>query len=102
MITGRKGNHLTKKRMKTKEEVQRIVKKYLDDNKIEYLRISDKAHLENQEVIPYGKYEDQIKNVYTIAYYQEGHQDDVMMTIVIDADSGELLFGFSPGNFLDI
>ena len=83
-----------------KEKAREILKNYLDKHSIEYTRISNKVEFQEEE-IPYGKYTDQVKKTYSLAYFYEGYQNEILIEIVIDAETGEMLFGLSPTSYLD-
>lgn len=56
--------------MITKEQALENVKKYLNERKRDYIFIvnQDKVVHEMQKKIPYGKYEDKIKDIYVVNY----------------------------------
>ena len=60
------------------EEAIQIAKKYLADKKWEYLYlVEDKVRYEVGRKVLFGKYEEQIKDMYIAPYHIEGHQDPI-------------------------
>jgi hypothetical protein len=80
--------------MITKEIALENVKKYLNEKKREYIFIvnKDKVVYEAQKKIPYGKYEDKIKDIYVVNYDIEGYLEPTPHFVAIDAETGEVLF----------
>ena len=88
--------------MIAKEDVIKIVKKYLKDKNREYekLNIEKIIYKENIE-IPYGKFEEIEKNIYTISYEEEGYINPFIYFVTIDADTGEVLFTTSKHGYVE-
>ncbi|MEE1898230.1 hypothetical protein V1389_07785 [Flavobacterium rakeshii] len=79
------------------EKAIEIVKDYLDRNKIDYIRISEKVNTEKTR-IPYGTMKGKEIAIHTVAYYY----GDTPIFITLNAEDGALLFGASSSGFLDL
>lgn len=90
--------------MITKEKALENVKQYLKDRKRTFKNIDenlDKIHFREKIKIPYGKYEDMIKSVYTIAYYCEGYYEDESLFVTVDTETGEVLFTMHSKGYVE-
>ncbi|MUV03328.1 hypothetical protein GN157_06355 [Flavobacterium rakeshii] len=83
------------------EKAIEIVKDYLDRNKIDYIRISEKVNTEKTR-IPYGTMKGKEIAIHTVAYYYEGYYGDTPIFITLNAEDGALLFGASSSGFLGL
>lgn len=91
--------------MITKEQALNNVKKYLKDKNRNFKRINEdinKISLEKEEIIyPYSKYYEQERDVYTIAYYCEGYYGDQTLFVIVDAETGEVLFTMTEHGYVE-
>lgn len=88
--------------MITIEEAIEIVKKYLKERNRDYISINtENVQFEENERVIYGRYQDEVKNLYTVAYYIEGYQLPIAHYVTLDADSGEVLFTVSPHGYVE-
>ncbi|MUV03845.1 hypothetical protein GN157_09005 [Flavobacterium rakeshii] len=83
------------------EKAVEIVKDYLDRNKIDYIRVSEKVKTEKEKV-PHGVMEGKELTSYTVAYYFEGYYGETPIFITLNAEDGALLYGISSSGFLDL
>lgn len=86
--------------MITKEKAIEIAKKFLTDKNIDYVRLSNKVELQEEE-IPFGIFKNEKRNIYSIAYFMEGYQNDILHDIVIDAEKGDVIFIMTPHRFIE-
>lgn len=89
--------------MITKGKALENVKKYLSAKKREFVFIVDeeKVIFEEQRKIPYGKYEDKIKNIYVVNYDIEGFYDPIPNFVAVDAETGEVLFTMTEHGYAE-
>ncbi|MCY1659357.1 PepSY domain-containing protein [Chryseobacterium sp. SL1] len=88
--------------MITKEKALEIVKKYVIDRKRNYIEIiNDKINFEENIKIPYGKYDEQKRTIYTITCRLEGYLDPISHYITVDAETGEVLFTATPHGYAE-
>ncbi|MEE1897460.1 hypothetical protein V1389_03875 [Flavobacterium rakeshii] len=83
------------------EKAIEIVKDYLDRNKINYIRVSEKVMTQKRE-IPYGAMEGKELTIHTVGYYFEGYYEDDSIYITVNAEDGTLLYGISSSGYLDL
>ncbi|MCY0969180.1 hypothetical protein [Chryseobacterium wangxinyae] len=89
--------------MITKEQALENVKKYLTERKRDYIFIvnQDKVVYEMQKKIPYGKYEDKIKDIYVVNYDIEGYTENTPHFVAVDVDTGEVLFTMTQHGYAE-
>ena len=91
--------------MITKEQALENVKKYLEERKRNYLRISpiDKVYLEEKIRVPYpfSKYYEQEKDVYNVYYDVERGYDEIPYFVYVDAETGEILFTMTEHGYAE-
>ncbi|MEE1897457.1 hypothetical protein V1389_03860 [Flavobacterium rakeshii] len=83
------------------EKAIEIVKDYLDRNKINYIRVSEKVKTEKEKV-PHGVMEGKELTIHTVCYDYEGYYGDAHVFITVNAEDGALLYGISSSGFLDL
>ena len=89
--------------MITKEHALENVKKYLNEKKRDYIFIvdKDKVVFEEQKKIPYGKYEDKIKDIYVVNYDIEGYLEPTPHFVAVDAETAEILFTMTQHGYAE-
>jgi hypothetical protein len=88
--------------MITKEQAVESVKKYIKERNRDYIEIvSDRVNFEENIKIPYGKYDQQNKTIYTVTCRQEGYFDPISHYISVDAETGEVLFTTTPHGYAE-
>ena len=88
--------------MITKEQAVEKVKEYVSKKNREYIEIvSDRVNFEEKKHINYGKFEDKERDIYTVTCKQEGYTEPILHFIVVDAETGEILFTTTPHGYLD-
>lgn len=88
--------------MITKEKAVEIAIKYAETKKRNYIYIEkERVNYEENVRIPYGKYYEQKRNVYTITCQNEGHLDPISNYITVDAEKGEVLFTITPSGYAE-
>ena len=83
------------------EKAVEIVKDYLDRNKVNYIRVSEKVMTRKRE-IPYGAMEGKELTIHTVCYDYEGYYGDAHVFITVNAEDGTLLYGISSSGYLDL
>ncbi len=89
--------------MITKEQALENVKKYLIEKNRTYIFIvdKDKVVFEEQKKIPYGKYEDKIKDIYVVNYDIEGYLGPIPHFVAVSAETGEVLFTMTEHGYAE-
>jgi hypoxanthine-guanine phosphoribosyltransferase len=89
--------------MITKEQALSNVKQYINKRNRHFVEISSVENVQKKEniEIPYGKYEDSIKDVYVIYYDIEGYVENVPYFVYVDAETGEVLFTMTPHGYAE-
>ena len=86
--------------MITEENAIEIAKQYLASRNRNYISIGSVFFDKGREVI-HGKYEDEIKDLFTVSYDIEGYQSPTSHFITIEAETGEVLFTATPHGFAE-
>lgn len=85
----------------TKEQVIELVTKYLTDRKRQYERIvEESAHSVNEKVM-YGKFKDEIRDLWTITYEVEGFDGQIFFFIFIDSNTEEVLYTMTSSGYAE-
>lgn len=89
--------------MITKEQALENVKKYITEKNRHFVYIVDvdKIKIKKQIEIPYGKYEEQIKDVYVVNYDIEGYTEPTPYFVYVDSENGEVLFTMTPHGYAE-
>lgn len=84
-----------------KEEAIEIATKYISDRKRDYVRIvEESAHSVNEKVL-YGKFKDEIRDLWTVTYEVEGFDGPILYFIFIDSNTEEVLYTMTPGGYAE-
>jgi len=85
----------------TKEQVIELVTKYLTDRKRQYERIvEESAHSVNEKVM-YGKFKDEIRDLWNVTYIVEGYDGPIFFFISIDSNTEEVLYTMTPSGYAE-
>ena len=77
----------------TKEQAVQNVEQYIQKKNRTFVHLErEKVQMKEKIEVPYGKYENQIKDVYIVNYDIEGYYENVPNFVYVDAESGEVLF----------
>lgn len=88
--------------MITKEQAVQNVEQYIKEKNRTYVYIErDRVQLKEKIEIPYGKYEDQKKDVYVVNYDIEGYYENVPNFVYVDVESGEVLFTMTEHGYAE-
>lgn len=88
--------------MITKEQAVKNVKEYASKKNREYIEIdSDRVNFEEKKYINYGKFEEQEKDIYIVTCKKEGYSEPMLHFIVVDAETGEVLFTTTPHGYAE-
>ncbi len=88
--------------MITKEKAIEKVIKYVSERKRNYKEVEkEKVFFEENIKIPYGKFYEQNRNVYTVTCRYEGYSHPISHYISVDAETGEILFTATPHGYAE-
>ena len=88
--------------MITKDQAVKNVKAYISKKNRGYVEIdSERVNFEKKKYINYGKFEEQEKDIYTVTCRKEGYPELIPHFIVVDADTGEVLFTATPHGYAE-
>ncbi len=86
----------------TKEQVIKLVTKYLIDRKREYEKIvEDPVQFETNEEVIYGKYNEEFRDLWTVSYEIEGFDGPISYYVVVDDKSEEVLYTMTPNGYAE-
>jgi len=88
--------------MITKEQALENALKYIKKRNRNYdLMDKNKILFEENVIIPYGKYNELKKSIYTIICENEGYLDPISHFVAVDAETGEVLFTATPHGYAE-
>lgn len=87
--------------MITKEKALENVKNYIKKRNRNYVEIENEIFYEEKMNIPYGKYENEERSIYTVTCNLEGYLDSIHHFISVDAETGEVLFTATPYGYAE-
>ncbi|WP_449386733.1 hypothetical protein [Chryseobacterium lineare] len=92
--------------MITKEKALENVKEYLKERKRNFKNINENLDeiffdIAREIPYPYSKYYEQKRDIYTIAYYCEGYYEDESLFVIVDAETGEVLFTMTEHGYVE-
>jgi hypothetical protein len=88
--------------MITKEQAIEKVRKYARERNRSYSEIvQGRVNFQENIKIPYGKYDDQIRTIYTVTCEIDGYLDPITHFISVDAETGEVLFTATPHGYAE-
>ncbi len=87
-----------------KKDVVKIVTDYINDKNRSFTLIDpeEKIEFEKDKSIPFGKYEEQIKDVFSLCYEDEGYYGPLLYFVFVCAESGEVLYTMSEHGYVEI
>ncbi|MDF2833136.1 hypothetical protein [Chryseobacterium indoltheticum] len=88
--------------MITKEQAVQNVEQYINKKNRTYVYIErERVQMKEKIEVPYGKYEDQKKDVYVVNYDIEGYYENIPNFVYVDAESGEVLFTMTEHGYAE-
>lgn len=89
--------------MITKEDALEKAIKYINKRKREYVYIDsiDNVKFEEKKYINYGEYEEKERDIFVINYDIEGYTEPIPHFVVVDAETGKILFTASPHGYVE-
>ncbi len=89
--------------MITKEQAREIAEKYLGERKRTYTSLSQVEQIgfwHNRDIL-YGKYKDQLMDVFSVQYGEMWGNEERGMYVIIEAVTGEVLYSISPHGWIE-
>ena len=87
--------------MITKEEARAIAINYIEERDRDYTLV-DEAYFEEKKEIIFGKYDQQKKDVYVVAYEDEGYYYPNLYFLYLDAHTGEVFYTMSEHGYVEM
>ncbi|MBI3141682.1 MAG: hypothetical protein HYZ16_02520 [Bacteroidetes bacterium] len=88
--------------MISEPEAIEIVKKYLQGRNRDFLEINTSlVQFDKNERVIHGKSEGEFKDLFTVTYYIDGYDHKISYFVVLDAETGEVLFTMTPHGYAE-
>lgn len=86
-----------------KEDIVKIVTDYIKSKNRSFTKINseEKVIFEEDQTIPFGKYAEQVKNIFYLSYEDEGYYGPLLYFVFVCAESGEVLYTMSQHGYVE-
>jgi hypothetical protein len=85
----------------TKEKAIEIATKYISDRKRTCDRILEETTYTVNEEVLYGKFKDEIRDLWNVTYIVEGYDGPIFFFISIDSNTEEVLYTMTPSGYAE-